>query len=97
MRESAYFGTGSQPEVAARLLADFTPRKTIVVIAAAQIGARIQSFAFTCLKHRPLTPPHRARTSAFPRPVHVHFCDKDWTRDEGNGIESLKFVRSTKV
>jgi len=97
MRESAYFGTGSQPEVAARLLADFTPRKTIVVTAAARIGSRIQNFAFTCLKRRPLTPPDRARASAFPRSVHVHFCYKDWTCDEGNGIESLRFVRSTKV
>src|SRR6516164_1125100 len=56
MRESAYFGTGSQPEVAARLLADFTPRKTIVVTAAARIGSRIQNFALYLLKASPFNP-----------------------------------------
>jgi len=42
MRKSAYFGTGSRPEVAARLLAGSTPRETHTRIFAILLPGRGQ-------------------------------------------------------
>lgn len=62
MRKSAYFGTGARPEVAARLLADSTPRETQNRIFAILLTCREKERKLVILSpFLPLIPAERTR------------------------------------